>query len=276
MRGQLSTAGVSYARFVYALPFAGLYLWLVQAWGGWSLPDLSPQFLLYCLLGGLAQILFTILLVHMFALRNFAVGAAFSKTETVQVALLGYVLLGDRLEAGALLAILLSALGVMALSMAHSRLSVSALLQGLAEPSTRIGLASGFFLGVCVVCFRGATQALEHESAVMRAACTLLLTLLIQTVLMGLWLHRTEPRTLPALWVHWRWAGAVGVASLLASVAWFTAFALQNAALVRAVGQIELLFTFLASVFYFRERSTGLEIGGMVLVMAGILLIVLL
>ena len=60
---------------------------------------------------------------------------------------------------------------------------------------------------------------------------------------------------------------------MLGSIAWFTAFTLENAALVRAVGQIELVFTFIASVMFFREKSAPLEIVGILLVIAGILLI---
>jgi uncharacterized membrane protein len=50
---------------------------------------------------------------------------------------------------------------------------------------------------------------------------------------------------------------------------------IQNAAYVRALGQIELVFTFIAAQVVFRERSTGLEIGGIVLIVAGILILLL-
>lgn len=62
---------------------------------------------------------------------------------------------------------------------------------------------------------------------------------------------------------------------MLGSLAWFTAFTLQNAAHVRALGQIEVIFTLLASVYVFKERVTGREISGVVLVSLGILILVL-
>ena len=65
----------------------------------------------------------------------------------------------------------------------------------------------------------------------------------------------------------------VGVAGMTASAAWFTAMAIQKAAYVRALGQVELIFTFIASMVIFRERSSPLEIGGVVLIVAGILLL---
>jgi drug/metabolite transporter (DMT)-like permease len=62
---------------------------------------------------------------------------------------------------------------------------------------------------------------------------------------------------------------------VLASICWFTAFTLQNGAYVRALGQIELIFTFIASVFFFRERTSRAEIAGILLVAAGIVLLIL-
>jgi len=39
------------------------------------------------------------------------------------------------------------------------------------------------------------------------------------------------------------------------SIGWFTSMIIQNVAYVRALGQIELIFTFVASYFFFREKS---------------------
>ena len=60
---------------------------------------------------------------------------------------------------------------------------------------------------------------------------------------------------------------------MLGSVGWFTAMALQNAAYVRAVGQVELLFTFLTSVIVFKEKVTVNEVFGTVLIVGGILVL---
>ena len=69
--------------------------------------------------------------------------------------------------------------------------------------------------------------------------------------------------------------GPAGIAGVLGSICWFTAFTLQNAAYVRAVGQIELLFTFIASVFFFGERVRQSELLGILLIVLAILMIVL-
>jgi drug/metabolite transporter (DMT)-like permease len=274
LKAHLSTAGATYVRFFYAWPFALLYVWGLSRFGGLRLPDPNPTFLVYCVLGGLAQIIFTFLLVWLFSFRNFAAGTIYSKTETVQVAILGLLILGDPLSLGAAIAIAVSLVGVLALSVAETKISVRNLVTSLVEKPTLIGLACGAMLGASVVLFRGAALSLEEGNFIIRAAMALAVSVVIQTVLMGLYLAVREPKQLKAVLVHWRPSLSVGVAGVLASICWFSAFTLQNAAYVRALGQIELVFTILASVIFFREKIKGLELAGIIFIIVGILILV--
>ena len=43
-----------------------------------------------------------------------------------------------------------------------------------------------------------------------------------------------------------------------------------------ALGQIELVFTFIASIFFFKEKTSPMEFFGILLVVAAILILVLL
>ena len=275
IRSRLSTGGATYARFIYALPLAALYVAGLAALPGIGLPDPGPAFLGYAVLGGTAQILATTLLVYLFSLRNFAVGTAYSKTETVQTALFGLILLGDRLSVPAALAILVCLSGVVALSAERSATSVSRLLGAFTERTALIGLASGGFFGVSAVSYRAAALSLGGPGFVMQAAFTLACVLLFQTVAMALYLAWREPGQLPAVLRAWRSAGWVGLCGMLASAGWFTAMTLQNAAYVRALGQVELIFTFVAAQLFFRERATRREVAGIGLVVAGILILLL-
>ena len=74
----------------------------------------------------------------------------------------------------------------------------------------------------------------------------------------------------------WRQSSLVGLFSLIGSWCWFAAFSLQSAAYVFAVGQVELLFSLIIGVVWFRERLTARELAGMVLLTASILGVVLL
>ncbi|MDA7961814.1 MAG: EamA family transporter [Gammaproteobacteria bacterium] len=273
LQDRLSVAGAAYARFVYALPPAAAYLWALSAAG--DAPAANARFLIHCLLGGVCQIGFTLLLLWLFSFRSFAVGTAFSKLEVVMVALLGALLLGDALNAVAVFAILTSAFGAVVLSAARSQLRAAGLLASLAQKPTLIGLACAACLGASTVFFRGAALSLEHESAAMAAGYTLLVALLMQTALMGACIALTERGELTRVRRNWRRGCAVGAAGALASICWFTAFTMHTAAHVRALGQIELLFTFLATTLVFREKITRAELAGIALVAGGILLLLL-
>lgn len=275
LKGRLTTGGASYVRFLYACPFSLAYLAALFGIGGYSLPEANAPFLLYCLLGGLTQIAFTFLLVYLFSFRNFAVGTTYSKTEIIQVALLGLLLLGDTVSTVGIFAITLGMAGILALSCAHPSITWKALVTSLFERTTMIGLLCGACLGASVVFFRGAALALGTGEVVMRAAFALAVSLVMQTMIMGAYLLLREPGQMTAIFRHWRPSLAVGVAGFLASVGWFTAFTLQNAAYVRALGQVELIFTFVASVVWFKERTTPLELCGIALILAAILLLIL-
>jgi drug/metabolite transporter (DMT)-like permease len=275
LKSRLSTAGATYVRFFYAWPFAVLYCWGLAEFGGFGVPEISAEFLIYCLLGGLSQIIFTFLLIWLFSFRNFAVGTTLSKTETVQVAILGLLILGDTLTVAAVIAIIISLIGVMAFSVAETHISARSLLTGLKEKPTVIGLVCGAFLGASVVLFRGGALSLGGDGFIMQAAFTLAVSVVMQTVMMGAYLAFRERDQLKAVIIHWRPSLSVGVAGVLASIGWFSAFTLQNAAYVRALGQIELVFTIIASAVFFRESINRLELLGVLLVFGGILILVL-
>ncbi len=275
LKSRLSTAGATYVRFFYAWPFAVVYVWGLTRFGGFEVPAVNTGFLIYCFLGGLLQIIFTFLLIWLFSFRNFAVGTTYSKTETVQVALLGFLILGDSLSLGAVAAIGISLIGVLALSVAQTKISAANLITSLTEKPTLIGLTCGAFLGASVVLFRGGALALGGDGFLMQAGFTLAVSVIMQTVMMGLYLAFRERDQLKAVLVHWRPSLSVGVAGALASICWFTAFTMQNAAYVRALGQIELIFTFIASAVFFREKINRLEFTGILLVAGGILILLL-
>ena len=91
---------------------------------------------------------------------------------------------------------------------------------------------------------------------------------------MGAYLLWREPQQIQRVMASWRVAVWVGLIGMTSSVCWFTAMALTNAALVRAMGQIELLFTLITSVWFLGERVRRREVLGMLLLVIGILLLI--
>lgn len=275
LQGKLSTLAVAYVRFVYAWPIALVYLFAVLAVEDHPLPGFNSRFLLYVLSGGICQIMFTIFLLWLFSFHNFAVGTTFSKLETVMVAIFGLVLLGDKLSPGIIIAIAMSTVGLVALSAGQTKLNVRNLISGLWRLPTLIGLTCAAWLGMSVVLFRAASLSLNLDSFVLAAAFTLLVALILQIAIMTALIGIREPAQLTRVMIHWRPAMLVGISGGLASIGWFSAFTLQNAAYVRALGQIELIFTFAATLLIFREKVARAEIAGIALITAAIIIILL-
>jgi EamA-like transporter family. len=111
LQGSLGTRGASFVRFGYGFPVAILYVLLLHHGFGYPYPTLNWIFVGWAVIGGLAQIYATILLVYLFSLRNFAVGTAYSKTEPVQAAIFGFVLLGENITFAAVCAIIIGVVG---------------------------------------------------------------------------------------------------------------------------------------------------------------------
>ena len=264
----LGAGGATLARFVFAAPLAAALAAVLILRAG-AMPALPPAFWGWALLGGALQAVATQATVALFGRRNFAVGIAFTKTETVMVALLSALILGEAVGAAGFGAILIGLGGVLALSW-----PAGAPLRAIANPSAGLGLLAGGAFALSAIGYRGATTAIEG-GALLRAALALAVVTAAQSLAMALWLRLAAPGTLTRLARAWRPAAAIGVTGFLGSLGWFTAFALQNAAFVRALGQVEIAFSMLASALILRERMGVREGLGIALITASVVAIVL-
>ena len=273
LRGRLSLNAAAVVRYLYGVPVGAalLALYLLAFGGGVPSPNLA--FLLFCAAGGLAQILGTNLLIMAFGHRGFAVGTAYAKTEAVQGAFLALVLLGERISALAWIGIAIGVCGVLWLSLAGRSLTARELLRATAQPAALCGLAAGGGFALTSVLIKAANTALPGDDPVLRALATLVVTNVLQTAMQGGWLLAREPEQLRAVFATWRSSGQVGALSACGSACWFTGFALAPVALVRAVGQVEILFTLLFSRFYLGERPSRGEIGGALVLVLGVVLV---
>jgi len=265
----LSTGGATFSRFLFAAPIACAVAAATLRLTGAALPPLTPAFGAYVLSGGAAQIVATFLTVALFKMRNFAVGVAFTKTETVQVALYSALVLAEPVSLAGWGAIAVGLAGVLLLSRGPE---AGAALVG--RPALYGILAGGLF-GISAVGYRGATLELLPLPYFARAIIALAAATVAQSLAMALWLAWREPGELSRVIARWRRTVLVGVTGMLGSLGWFTAFSLQNAAYVRAVGQVEIVFTLLASALYFRERLHLREGLGIALVILSVVAIVL-
>jgi drug/metabolite transporter (DMT)-like permease len=199
--------------------------------------------------------------------RSFVVTTAYLKTEPVLVAVMGLVFLGDPLTAAMAAAILIAMAGVALISV-----KPEALTGGL-KPAV-LGLSSAALFAASAIGYRGAILSLHETSFVLGATFALAAGLTVQTMLLLAWLvlfNRTTLKNIAALWRPSLLAGFSGAA---ASQCWFLAFALATAASVRTLALVEVLFAQGVTHFVFRQKTTLREIAGIVLLLAGAILIV--
>ncbi|MGG5812054.1 EamA family transporter [Falsiroseomonas sp. CW058] len=273
LRGRLSVNAAGVVRYLYGVPVGAALLGLYLLATGAALPGLTGFVLLLSALAGFGQILGTNLLIMAFGHRNFAVGTAYAKTEAIQSAIVGVVLLGEHLSGIAWFGLAVGVAGVLYLSLAGRGTTPGALLRGIAQPAALCGIGAGFCFGFTGVLIRWATQDMPGEDLVCKALALLVLTNSLQTLMQGSWLAWKEPDQFRAVFATWRDSGQVGALSAFGSACWFSAFALAPVALVRAVGQVEILFTLAFSRFYLRETASRADVAGALVVVAGVVLV---
>ena len=275
LRGQLSVNAAAVVRYLYGVPFGVAFVLLYLGIFGGSLSSPSWLYLFYCVLGGFGQIIGTNLLIMSFGHRGFAVGTAYSKTEAVQAAFIALIFLGESFAPLAWLGIAVSVGGTLYLSLAGRVTSLREILAATMQPSAIYGLGAGLAFALCALAIRAATMTLDGPDATLRALETLVVINTLQTLMQGGWLVATEPSSIPALFRTWRSSVQVGALSASGSACWFTGFAYAPVALVRAVGQVEILFTLLFSRFFLKERMKRTDIIGALTVVAGVVLVLL-
>lgn len=271
---QLSTAGATFARFIYSAPLVMVIAVIYARSSGQGAPQMPAAFWPYALAGGASQILATMCVVALFSHRNFAVGITFKKTEVLLSALIGFVILGDVITGWAICAMLVGLVGVLLLSDPPN--AMGAWHQRIFNRATALGLGAGLLFGVSGNGYRGASLSLETGDVFYRAIVTLAIVTALQTVTMAIWLVWRERGEITRVMRAWRVAGLVGLTSMVGSICWFIAYTLQTAAYVNALGQVELLLSLAIGSLIFGEKISRREWQGIVFLGISILLLVLL
>lgn len=264
---ELGTLGATQVRFVFGLPFACLFFLLAWSVTDRLWPGLNWTFLLFVCVGAIAQIAATALMLAAMRLRDFVVVTVWIKTEPVQIAIFGVLVLGDAVGVGTGLAILVATLGVV--WMAYRPSASSGGWRSNWQPIA-LGILAGAAFAVAAVGFRGAILALPEGNFLVRASWTLLCGLVVQAGLLAAWLSWREPDLWRRCLGAWRislWGGFLGAA---ASQAWFIGFALTTAANVRTLALVEVFFAQFLSKRLFNERTSRQEKVGMTLIIIGV------
>lgn len=269
LTGKIGTLGATQVRFIFGLPFAALFLAFALWLSGAALPPVGTASLGWCLLGALCQIAATALMLLVMQARAFGVAYAYIKTEPVIVALLGVVLLHDLLTPLAWVAIALVTTGVL---LASTRPSDAKLL--LKEGRLIVaGVVGGGLFGLSAIAFRAAIEDLPAGGFVIRSLAMLVLSLVIQSAVLGAWLALRDREAFLGSLREWRVSMGAGFLGAAASSGWFIAFSLTAAANVRTLALIEMPLAALVSHRISGKALARHEWAGMAVIMAGLALL---
>lgn len=268
LTAKLGAVGATHIRFLFGFPFAILFLVAALIETHQSLPHPPALFWLWDIGGAVSQIIGTALLLMAMEERSFVVAVAYTKTEPVFVAIMGFIFLHDPLTAPMGAAILIAVAGVALISF-HRR-------EGLGNARVAmLGLGSGFMFAISAIGYRGAILSLGLPGYLLPATFTLTVGLITQAMLLTAWLGIRSPQTLRAIMRLWRPSMLAGFMGAAASEMWFLAFALASAASVRTLGLIDVVFAQAVSRFVFKHHTTPREYAGIAILLAGAILLVL-
>jgi drug/metabolite transporter (DMT)-like permease len=263
---EVKTLGVTLARFIWAGPIAALYLWLLYAIEPTEIPTFTARYYWYVVGAASAQILATSLMVKLFKMNNFAVGAGLAKSEALVAAVLATVFFGTTLS-------LLGWLGVLIGGFAVFMLSAAKGYRSLSIATVVMGLACGTAFALTALWVREASLLLDL-SFPYRAAWVLLMIISLQTLVLLIFLILVDPSTLKALWLHPKLTLLISISSCLGSISLFSAMSIQNVPYVKTLGQVEIFFTILISTYWLKQKVKIKDAFGFVLIAIAALLVI--
>ena len=262
---EIGTLGATQVRFLYGFPFSLLFFATVLGVGGEVIPSISMLYLSYVTAGAISQIAATALMLLSMKEKSFSVTTAYTKTEPVQIALFGLIVLGDHLSWPMAIAIVIATLGVMLMAIKHNeKLTAAGLRPAL------LGIAAGAFFALSAVAFRGAILGLGDQSFVLRATTTLVWSLGIQTLILLIYMMLFDRAALMGSFKAWRSSIFAGFMGSFASQLWFIGFSLTSAAHVRTLGLVEVIFAQFVTRKVLVENVSAREWLGMSLVVIGV------
>jgi len=269
---EMSLMASTYVRFAFSLPILMIvFLLYFGNFNYFQTAIQNPSFVTYVILASVLQISFTLLFLYLLKFTNFLVGTALSKTEVIQIAFFEFIILKDYLNFYALLGIMISTIGVII----FSTKDLKNIFNSFFSRSTIVGLFCGTLLALSVVFYRGSMEFIDFTNRNFdKALLTLFAATIIQTSLITLYLLFFETSEFKKLKSNIKLSALAGLFGFSATISWFYSFSLVQAALVRAVGQIELLFSYISSRFMFKEKIRFIEIFGIVIFIFGLILVI--
>ena len=132
------------------------------------------------------------------------------------------------------------------------------------------GLAAAGLFGLSAIGFRGAITGLDSGGQLIRATTILVISLALQSAILGLWMAFFARPALRATFRVWRQSLLAGFLGAFASQFWFIGFSLTSAANVRTLALVEVVMALGVARYVFGQKITPRQMLGMAVMMLGV------
>lgn len=271
-RGLVADAGpwgATLVRFLFGLPFSMAIFGVAALLNPGATPHWGAPFWTGAIVGAISQVAATAALLMAMSRAGFAVATLLQQSSLPLAALMGWLVLGDRLSAEAWAGVVVATIGLVVLSWPRRGHGRADLAGGL------LGLAAGASFAVAFNGYRQAGHSLDPTHPIFSATAALVIAQTMQSLVLTAILAVVRPQALRSVTAAWRSSLAAGFFGSAASACWFAALALAPAAPVRAVGLIEGPIAAAVGRRLFREQLRLRQWVGGGLSAAGLLLCVL-
>jgi drug/metabolite transporter (DMT)-like permease len=265
----MSAIVATWARYGFGFPVAVVYFIIIWRDQFDLIRNFNLTFYSIVLCAALFQLVATLLLVKVLSLRNFAVGTTFAKTEGIFAAVIGAVVFSAAFSFTAWLAIVIGVVGLVFVSLAKSNISVQSAWH---SKTFILGITAGICFALTSLLLREASLV-SDASPVMTAAYVLMISLGIQGILCSGLVQWQSPNNWRQLKGQSKTILFVGLTGTLGSIGWYTAFSYQEAAIVKALGQVEYIATLALTHYFFKETISKVEWIGIISVLVSVVLL---
>lgn len=265
---KLDLLTVSWSRFILPLPVA---LGFVLC----TFSSVNHEFILLCAVTGFFQIAGNLFFLKTIQSKNLGVGIAFYKTEILQSLLLGVLFFNQSVSVTGLVAIVITSIGMILMS----NFSLKNFRQNL-DKAAFFGALSGLCFSFSAFGIKFSSQHLVGSgySDIKAAVIVLMWVIVFQNIYFAV-VKSAQNRFVADITNLFAAENKLtilktGLFSILASICWFSAYAIGNVVYVKAVGQMELILGVLVSHLHLKEKQKSAELAGIALTLLGILTLI--
>lgn len=270
--GRVSPSGVALSRFLYSLPVVALFYTIFRIAGGPVTLE-NRLFYLWTFLMGLSQVLATYFRVSLFKYKNFAVSVTLVQIDTVFVAVIGALILGETLPPLSWVGVASGTIGLIIASLTKNSVQLSHIKEALFSKATLLAITTGLFLALAAFFSKKATAVVSGPFNT-RTLYTLLHIIVFEIIILLPTTYINHKESLVSIIKRPGIPITVGIFSGIGSFCWISAYSLTKLANVRVLGQSEFILATLITLFYFREKIKPPELLGIILVSLGAILII--